>query len=56
MTCGELKVDIVTTNMPWYEIEGYINLKLQEHKDCEFVDIKYISVNTAVILYKESKE
>lgn len=56
MKCGELKADIVTTNMPWYEIEGSINLKLQEHKDCEFVDLKYVSENTAVLLYKECKK
>lgn len=56
MKCGELKADIVTTNMSWYEIEGSINLKLQEHKDCEFVDLKYVSENTAVLLYKECKE
>ena len=56
MKCGELKADIVTTNMPWYEIEGSINIKLKEHKDCEFVDLKYVNENTAVLLYKECKE
>ena len=56
MRCCELKAEIITTNMPWYEIEGSINFKLQEHKDCEFVDLKYVNENTAVLLYKESKE
>ena len=56
MRCGELKAEIITTNMPWYEIEGSINFKLQEHKDCEFVDLKYVNENTVVLLYKESKE
>ena len=56
MKCGELKTEIITTNMPWYEIEGLINMKLQEHKDCEFVDLKPVSGNTAVLLYKECKE
>jgi hypothetical protein len=56
MRCGELKADIVTTNMPWYEIEDTINIKLQEHKDCEFVDLKYVNERTVVLLYKECKE
>ena len=56
MRCGELKAEIITTNMPWYEIVDTINLILQEHKDCEFVDLKSVSGNTAVLLYKECKE
>ena len=56
MKCGELKAEVVTSNMPWYEIESSINIILQEHKDCEFVDLKRVSENTAVLLYKESKE
>ena len=27
-----------------------------EHKVCELVDLKYVSENTAVLLYKECKE